>query len=161
MRKGNAETTVGKQKKKKLEKKGVFVSMFVFSFQNVAPPGATEQREWENMSFYPLCLCTLCIWQPVTIKPILPAFCISLERKGYLYLSAAKGTLEIRWKWPDSMQGWGGRERTGRRDMPDGLLSDPWAKGGKQISCAGTFLCRNIKVIQDIWFKRWSVFFKY
>lgn len=50
------------------------------------------------MSFYPLCLCTLCIRQPVTIELALPAFGILLQGKGSLLLSGAKIALKISWK---------------------------------------------------------------
>lgn len=98
-----------KIKKKKLEKKSIRSKGYI-SFSKGFPSwchGAERVRKY-LMFFYPLCLCTLCIRQSVTIKLILPAFCISLEGKGYLLLSAAKEMLEIRWKQLDSMQGWCG-----------------------------------------------------
>lgn len=59
------------------------------------------------MSFCPLCLCTLYIWQPVGYQTH-PA---SVPRKkGWVSLSAGKEALEMRCRWPESRQGWWGEE---------------------------------------------------
>lgn len=152
MRKGNVENTVGKEKKGAETREISSVhSCGYISSSRVAPSGATEQRIRKYlMSFYPLCLCTLSIRQPVTIKLVLPAFSVSLERKGYLSLSAAKVALKIRWKRPDSRQGWWRARGPGDGMCLMDCCQNTLKKGDKQITSAGTFLRENTKIIQDI-----------
>lgn len=138
---------MGKEKKgtETREKSSVHSYAYI-SFSKVAPPCSTEQRMRKYlMSFYPLCLCTLSIQQPVTIKLVLPAFSISLERKGYLSLSAAKVAPKIRWKHPDSRQGsWRGRGPGDGMCLMD-CHQNTLNKGDKQITVLAPFCAKILK----------------
>lgn len=145
MKQGNAETTVGKKKVKKLEKKkykkrALFIPMTVFPFHMLHFPVPQGREIKKIFDVFLLTLLMHLVHMTANSHRTHPA---SVPRKkGCVSLSAAKVALEIRWRWAERRQGWWGK-RTGKWDTSDGLLSDPRAEGGKQISSAGTFLHRN------------------
>lgn len=130
-----------RKKVKKLEpKKGLFIPMTVFPFHMLH---FLVPQSRENKKIYDVFLLTLLMHLVCTTASNHQTHPASVPRKkGCVSLSAAKVALETRWRWPERRQGWWGN-RTGKWDMSDGLLSDPRAEGGKQISSAGTFLHRN------------------